>query len=176
MRKIRLIRLKGVTIIEFTLIVLAVLMLIFFAFEMGRYVFTMQMLNEMTRKASRLAAVCTVDINKNIRDLSQVVENRPINFESENLEISYLDLSGDTVGITGYENGTQTGDTIVSQIRYVKSEVINYQFQLTPLLSFLGDSGKIDMPSFSTILPSESLGIIRNNEGNPTGAWDDCEE
>lgn len=151
----------GITILEFTLICLTLLTLMFGAFEFSRYVFSMQMLNELSRKAARLAVVCSVNDSADIVDLPGVVENRPLGFLAENLSISYL-------------NGSGSETTAFEEIRFVKAEIVGYQFRFIPLLSFIGDGGAINTPNFPTILPAESLGIIRPNVNNENGTVEDC--
>ncbi|HDM8039841.1 TPA: pilus assembly protein [Vibrio fluvialis] len=52
---------QGVTIIEFTVVSAATLLLIFAILEAGYFVFSMQSLNDLTRRTARIAAVCQVD-------------------------------------------------------------------------------------------------------------------
>ncbi|USD61776.1 pilus assembly protein [Vibrio sp. SCSIO 43140] len=166
---------RGLTIIEFTLIAWGLMVLMMFAFEIGRYMFSMQMLNEMTRKAARLGVVCSIEDRLDIRDLSEVAENRPIEFESQHLVLSYLDSSGNEVSVTGYEGMDDDSKTsIFGQIRYVKAEIDGYRFRFMPLLSFIGDSGLLDVPAFTTVLPVESLGVVRPNSGSEDGANENC--
>lgn len=142
----------GLTIIEFTLIVSALMLTLFGAFEVGRYVFTYQMMNEMTRKAARLASVCSV--NSNIPNLPKVQQNYPPNFQAEKLVIDYL-----------RDNGQVVADPVNNQgsIYFVRARVDNYQYQFIPLLNFIGNNGALTMPSFETVLPRESLGITVNS-------------
>lgn len=156
---------SGLTILEFTLIALALLMLIFGAFEFSRYVFSMQMLNEMTRKAARLAVVCSIDDRNDIVNLPGVVGHRPSGFLETNLSIEYLDIEGEPV--------LDLQDDFAN-IRFVKAQIEGYKFRFIPLLSFIGDAGAITAPSFPTILPTESLGIVRPNINNENGAKEDC--
>ena len=55
-------------------------------------------------------------------------------------------------------------DTIFRQIKYVQAKIINYNYEfLIP-----GISPEIQIPAFTTIIPSESLGIIPYDENPPT--------
>jgi hypothetical protein len=168
-------RQSGMTIIEFTVIAWGLLVLVFFAFEIGRYMFSMQMLNEMTRKAARLATVCAITDQADIPSLPEVVENRPSGFAEENLVISYVDSAGSPVSVAGF-SGLSSGAqaAIMSQIRYVSAEISGFQFQFFPLLAFIGNGGAVDVPSFKTLLPVESLGIVRPNTGSTNGTIEDC--
>ncbi len=130
---------KGLTIIEFTLVSTLMFLVTFALIEFGIYMYSMQDLNNRSREAARLATVCyPLDITD---DLSSVIT------------ISYLDASYSKV--TDIEND-------FSIIRFVKAEINdNYTFRFSGILSFIGDSGVINMPPLETILPSESLGILR---------------
>lgn len=166
---------RGLTIIEFTLIAWGLFVLMFFAFEVGRYMFTMQMLNEMTRKAARLAVVCSIEDQYDIRDLAEVKENRPTGFVADNLLIDYVDINGAVVSVAGFSGMDEDAKNLVlSQIKFVKTEISEYQFRFMPLLNFLGDSGAINVPTFRTLLPTESLGIVRPNSGSEYGTIEDC--
>lgn len=145
----------GLTIVEFTLISAGLMLTLFGAFEVGRYVFTYQMMNEMTRKAARLASVCTVD--SQIASLPKVKENYPPNFEADKLVIEYLRDSGAVVS-----------DPINNQgnIYFVRARVENYQYHFIALLNFIGNNGALTMPSFETVLPRESLGVSVNFDGD----------
>ncbi|ERB66226.1 hypothetical protein N779_05855 [Vibrio coralliilyticus OCN008] len=57
---------KGVTIIEFTLVSTTLLLIIFGVIEVGRYVYSLQVVNDMTRVAARLAVVCRVEDQNDI--------------------------------------------------------------------------------------------------------------
>ncbi|MFA0442262.1 TadE/TadG family type IV pilus assembly protein [Vibrio sp. 10N.222.51.C12] len=165
----------GITIIEFTMVLLGAMIMMFAAFEFGRYIFSMQMLNEMSRKAARLAVVCSISDRDDIAELPQVTENRPVGFAANNLSIEYVNSLGDTVDVDNFSTLSESDQNfIMSQIRFVRAEITNYQFQFFPLLSFIGNAGAINTPSFPTILPVESLGIVRPNTGETTGVVEDC--
>jgi Flp pilus assembly protein TadG len=167
---------KGITIIEFTLIVLTVMLMLIGIIEIGRYVFSLQMMNEMTRKAARLATVCYVLDQNEIPTMDEVVENYPADFEAENLVIEYLDSSGTTVDLTNYGAlSAEAQGSLFATIRFVRARVINYQYQFNGLLSFIGTSGLLTMPEFQTTLPAESLGVVRPREDDDdSGVITDC--
>ncbi|MBY6196600.1 TadE/TadG family type IV pilus assembly protein [Vibrio hangzhouensis] len=166
---------QGITIIEFTLIAFGLFVLMFFAFEIGRYMFSMQMLNEMTRKAARLAVVCSISDQQDIVTLPEVLENRPIGFTDEHLKVSYVDSDGVEVPTNGYSSmSVAEKRAVFSRVRYVRTEVVDFRFQFFPLLSFIGDGGAVSVPEFVTILPVESLGVVRPNTGETAGVIEDC--
>ncbi|WGV99765.1 TadE/TadG family type IV pilus assembly protein [Vibrio sp. YMD68] len=146
---------RGITIIEFTLISSALLVLILGVIEVGRYMYSLQLINEMTRVAARLGVVCNVADKDEIPGLA-VPRNAPGGFTSANLSLEYLNETGAVI----------TGDPSVDpevflDIRYVRSEVVNFEYQFSGLLTFL--QGVIIVPSFETTLPRENLGEIRGS-------------
>lgn len=167
---------KGVTIVEFTLIVLAVMVLIIGVLEIGRYVYSLQMMNEMTRKAARLATVCYVLDQNDIPTMNEVVETYPADFTAENLVIEYLDSSGNIVDLTGYTSlSLEEQSSVFAMIRFVRARVDNYQYRFFSLLSFIGTDGLLEMPEFQTTLPAESLGVVRPREDDDdSGVIIDC--
>jgi len=54
-------RQRGLASVEFAIVGLATLIILFTAIEMGRMLFTLNTLAEVTRRGARVAAVCTVD-------------------------------------------------------------------------------------------------------------------
>ncbi|MFA0676813.1 TadE/TadG family type IV pilus assembly protein, partial [Vibrio sp. 10N.222.51.A6] len=67
---------SGLAIIEFTIVSWLVFLLIFLILALGAYVFSLQIVNEATRKAARLATVCYVLDRDNIAGV--VVEDIPL--------------------------------------------------------------------------------------------------
>lgn len=167
------IRQKGVTQVEFTLIALAVLLVIFSIIEFALYFYSIQMANEVTRRAARLATVCYVADRDDIPNLPAVKGLYPPGFSSENLTISYLDKDGNNVDVSGFLTsppaGTDALNAIFVTIRYVKAEA-DYTFKflvLSLLINAVGAS-----PEFQTILPAESLGVLRPED--ELGTVEDC--
>lgn len=178
---------KGVTQVEFTLIALAVLLVIFAIIEFALYFYSIQMANEVTRRAARLATVCYIADRDDIPQLPAVKGLYPPGFSSENLKISYLKVEEDTdgtiniVALTDTEvaafsdtsASTSTLNNIFTKIRFVKAEVVDYEFKffvLSALINAVGVS-----PRFQTILPAESLGILRP-EGESLPVRENCGE
>ncbi|MBY7824604.1 pilus assembly protein [Vibrio fluvialis] len=154
---------QGVTIIEFTVVSAATLLLIFAILEAGYFVFSMQSLNDLTRRTARIAAVCQVDQLDKVKSLA-LSEKAPLGITSANLQVTFLDREGEEVDDPLADH---------SSIYYVRAGIINYQFGFTGILSFLGNNGLLTIPPFQTILPAESLGIERPDAaGDPQYA--DC--
>ncbi|MFA0521789.1 pilus assembly protein, partial [Vibrio sp. 10N.222.55.E8] len=72
-----------------------------------------------------------------------------------NLEVAYLDINGSEI-TSGYDT-----DPGFSNIKFVRARATGYGIQLINNLSFLGADGYLAAPSFETILPAESLGVVR---------------
>lgn len=155
---------KGVTIIEFTIISAVTLLLIIAIFEAGYFVFSMQSLNDLTRRTARIATVCQVDQLATVKSLA-LSGKAPLGITANNLQVTYLDKEGEEVD-------DPSGDH--SSIYYVRAGIVNYQYGFTGILSFLGNNGLLTIPPFQTILPAESLGVERlDADGDPQYA--DCQ-
>ncbi|MFC0173480.1 TadE family protein [Vibrio comitans] len=152
---------NGISVIEFSIVSTVLLICLFGVLELSKFVFSLQMLNEMTRKAARMATVCEIDQGSVIPGLNSIISIAPTDYEPSMLKIDYLD---DT-GVTIYSGtGTITNEDFL-EIKFVRAKVENFSFGFTLLSSLLGDN--VGIPAFETILPSESLGIYRpDGDGN----------
>jgi uncharacterized protein (UPF0333 family) len=147
-------RMKGLAIVEFTLVSWIVFLLIFLILAIGVYVFSLQMVSEATRKSARLATICWVEDRDNIAGM--VVKDIPLlGFSASNIEVAYLNASGTEI-TSGYTTDPGFGD-----IKFVRARATGYGIQLISNLNFLGSSGYLTAPAFETILPAESLGVVR---------------
>ncbi len=156
---------QGVTIIEFTLIATTLMLIIFSVIEVGRYVYSLQTINEITRVAARLATVCRVEDRNDIPALA-IPDYAPGGLSVDDIVIDYLDESGNVV------TGTLTDDDVFSTIRYVRARVVNFSYQFTGLLSFINLTGLLEVPEFETIRPRENLGHHRRSDGTESSS--DC--
>ncbi|MEZ8860157.1 TadE/TadG family type IV pilus assembly protein [Vibrio sp. 10N.247.311.51] len=158
-------RTKGLAIIEFTLVSSLIFLLLFLILALGAYIFSLQMVSEATRKAARLATVCYVLDRDNIAGM--VVDDIPlVGFTNANLEVAYLDASGVEVASDFEAN---FGD-----IKFVRARATGYGIQLISNLSFLGNNGFLAAPAFETILPAESLGVVRPETDTSTNIRNRC--
>ncbi|MEC7306327.1 MULTISPECIES: TadE/TadG family type IV pilus assembly protein [Vibrio] len=158
-------RVKGLAIIEFTLVSSLIFLLLFLILALGAYIFSLQMVSEATRKAARLATVCYVLDRDNIAGM--VVNDIPlVGFTNANLEVAYLDASGVEVA-SDFEANFGT-------IKFVRARATGYGIQLISNLSFLGNNGFLAAPAFETILPAESLGVVRPETETSTNIWNRC--
>ncbi|MBA5762310.1 pilus assembly protein [Vibrio sp. 404] len=156
-------RQKGVTQVEFIIIATTVLLLLFAILEFAAYFYSTQMVNEVTRRAARLAAVCHISDRDDIPQLGSLTALYPAGFTADNIEISYLDADGEAVDVSGFLT-TPPADSATlqaqfDQVRYVQARAINYNYNFVVLSTLLSITG--NTPSFETILPAESLGILR---------------
>jgi Flp pilus assembly protein TadG len=149
-------RQRGLTSVEFAICGSVFLILLFGCIEMGRLFFTWNSLNEMTRRAAKLAAVCPVGSIASVRNTASFNGGLISNMGAADLEIRYLDDAGEEVGDPA---------TNIAQITFVQARISDsYQFQL--LIPFLNRI--IDPPDFNSTVPSESLGITPPGAGTTT--------
>ncbi|PNH96873.1 TadE/TadG family type IV pilus assembly protein [Vibrio diazotrophicus] len=162
MRKLR--KQQGITIVEFTLVASTLLLLVFAILEIGYFTFNLQALNDLTRRAARIATVCQVDDGEVIRSLA-MSEYVPSGFTTANLAIDYLGADGKSVPNIFADD---------APIHYVKAEVVNYNYGFSGILNFLGDNGVISVPAFETVLVAESLGVGRTDPSTGDDVYIDC--
>ncbi|ANU35561.1 pilus assembly protein [Vibrio scophthalmi] len=162
------VRQKGVTQVEFILIATTVLLLLFAILEFAAYFFSVQMVNEVTRRAARLATVCYISDRDDIKQLDSLTNLYPADFTSDNLEITYLGSDGAEIDVSGFVSSPPADDATLEdqfrQIRYVRARSINYTYNfvvLSLLIDLIGNT-----PAFETILPAESLGILRQSSSS----------
>ncbi len=147
---------RGIYAVEFAIVGGFFLFLLFAIIEVGRMMFTYNVLHEASRRAARIAVVCQVDDT----DISNMAlfygANLIPNLTPANLSISYLDETGNTA----------TGIDIV----LVKASISNYQHQfLVP-----GIARVINSPTFTTFLPRESLGVYHVDDDDTGSGYIDC--
>ena len=154
---------RGVTQLEFSLIALAVILVLFLIVEFAIYFFSVQMVNEVTRRAARLATVCYIADRDDIPNLPAISDLYPSGFSASNLQIDYLDDNGAAVNVSGFLSTPPADQATLNsqfvQIKYVRARAVNYTFQFFVLAALINAVGST--PAFETILPAESLGILR---------------
>lgn len=154
----RLNKQAGLASVEFAIVGLVALLVLFGVLEVARMMFTVNMLQEATRRAARVAAVCTVDNPAIARaalfNSSGSGTDSPIinGLTAANIDIEYLDVAGNPV--VGYA----TDDDAYYSIEFVRVQIVNFQHQM--ILPGLNLSF-ITRP-YPTTLPRESLGIAKN--------------
>jgi hypothetical protein len=147
----------GLNTVEFSIVGLLVFIVMFGAIEMGRMLFTLNVLREATYRGARMAVVCTPNnpavARAAVFNSSGGGTNSPIlpNLTTDNIEIEYL--AGDGTVLT---NPASDPAQFV-QIRYIRVQIVNYTHDF-----FLpGASFSFAARSYPVTLPKESLGIPR---------------
>jgi len=143
----------GLATVEFALIGAVFFLILFGIIEVGRFLFTWNVLDEVTRRAARLAAVCPMDQTDNVKQSAVFNSTILTGLQPNHIDIQYLDI--------GF-SPTAT----LEQVRYVQSSLVQgddgFQYQLLiPVLPI----APFNASPFTTTLPSESLGITQ------AGSW-----
>jgi len=139
---------QGITTVEFSLVGTVLFIVLFGLIEFGRLMFTWNVLDEATRRAARLAAVCpaTAAGQAFVRDRGAFGGELLPGFTEANIALSYWQEDGVTAA-------TATENTY-----YVRAAIANYQHQM--LIPFFDiEDITLDALTFETTLPAESLGV-----------------
>lgn len=142
-------RQQGTTTVEFAIVGLLAVIVLFGCIEYGRGLFVMNALTESTRRAARLAAVCPIN-HPAVKRVAvfRRADGSPTGAEvpgltEDNIVVEYLDAGGGA-----------TAD--YADIRFVRASIRDYQFRFNvPVVA-----RAIPLPPFTTTLPAESLGIV----------------
>ena len=155
---------KGSTTVEFAIVGSVLLLMIFAVLDIARAYYVYAMLDEVTRRAARLAAVCPVN-DPAIRPLALFNAAGDTSQSSliagltpAQLVVDYLDTNNATVADPTTPQG-------FLEIRYVRARVVGFNLQM--VMPFLGPLSTITMPQFEYIMPRESLGIPRQGAITP---------
>jgi len=135
---------RGTTTVEFAIVGAVVLALIFTVIEFSRILFSLNVLDEGVRRATRVAAVCAVG-DAAIADAAVFVSLPRLT--TTNVVTEYLDDDGGTLG------DPAGGD--YPSIDYVRVRIVNYAFPVA--IPFV--AATFAAPEFSSTLPRESLGV-----------------
>lgn len=144
---------QGTTTVEFAIIGVLVMIVLFGIIEFGRLLFTWNTLTEATRRGARVAVVCPVGHsapqNIAVFNAANVSGNSPVlpGLSPANVNVAYLDQNGAVIP------DPQNNYLL---IRYVRVSINNYTHNL--LIPFLEQI--LSAPAFETILPRESLGVV----------------
>jgi Flp pilus assembly protein TadG len=157
-------RQRGATTVEFAIVGLVLIVMIFGVFEVGRAYYTSAMLEEVTRRGARLAAVCPI----NDPAISQLAilnasgdpaESRFVSgLTPANVVVDYVDENSAVVADPGSTSG-------FLQIRYVRVRISGFTYQLS--IPFVAGIATLPMPEFTYLLPRESLGVPREGAITP---------
>ncbi|MGR5537410.1 TadE/TadG family type IV pilus assembly protein [Vibrio campbellii] len=146
----------GITMVEFSIVGSVFFLLLFAIFELAIFAYHLQLMNDISRRAARLAAVCVVN-DPDIKPLA-LSEGAPPGFEEANIEVRYLKLEEP-------DNDDGDEETKHQDIRYVQARIVNFDYGFL-LLKFLGENGIVPIQDFRTVLPAESLGVLRSDDKN----------
>jgi Flp pilus assembly protein TadG len=153
-------RQRGTTTVEFAIIGVVMLTVLFGVIEVGRAMFVMNALGESTRRAARMAAVCPIG-DPAIRNVG--LFNAPGDgsgngiiggLSPSNFAVEYLD-----------ENGAVIANPVTNfaQIEFVRTRIVDFQHQmLVPFATYI-----FQTPDFATTLRRESLGVPREGVIQP---------
>lgn len=137
---------KGTTTVEFAIVGLLTLVLLFTIVEFGRILFSLNVLDESARRAARVAAVCAVGDGAITQAATFV--SLP-NLTDANVVTEYLDDNGNALGDPAGAN--------YAAIEFVRVRLVNYTFPVAiPLIATV-----FAAPEISSTLPRESLGVPR---------------
>jgi Flp pilus assembly protein TadG len=148
---------QGLATVEFAIVGLVVFVVLFGAIEIARMMYTVNMLQEATRRGARMAAVCPVDSPAIIRaalfNSSGSGTTSPFirGLNAANIQLDYLNTAGTPV--VGYA----TDEDAYLTINFVRVRIANFRHQL--IIPGM-DLSFITRP-YPTIMPRESLGIPR---------------
>ena len=147
-------RQQGLSTIEFAIVSAVMMLVTFGVIEVGRLMFTYNVLNESTRRAARVAAVCFPNGATLTRVQTLATFANIPNLTSANVELTYRDAAGATVA---------TPAANFAQIRYVRVRIVNFTYQM--YIPFM--SSVLTPPDFAVTLPRESLGVPRQGAIQP---------
>jgi Flp pilus assembly protein TadG len=135
---------QGVTTVEFALIAVLAMIVLFGVIEVARALFVWNTLVEATRRGARMAVVCPVNSPAIAHatifgggDASPVLSG----LSTSNVKIDYLNAAGATTAA-------------FADMAYVQVAITGYQHTL--FIPLVGQT--LTVPPFSTTLPVESLG------------------
>ncbi len=171
----------GAAMVEFAIVGSVFFILLFGVIEFARLLFTFNTLTEMVRRGARVAAVCPPN-HPAIRrvaifgdpDSGTTGDILP-NVTTANIQVRYLDASDTPLTKLTYPiPATPSTDYLTDWNKLneggsVEVSVINYSHNLIIPMNL----GPINVPTFSTKLPPEALGVV-NAPGTPGIGTDIC--
>jgi hypothetical protein len=138
------VRQRGTTTVEFAIVGMVALALLFVIVEFGRILLSLNVLDESARRAARVAAVCAIGDGA-IADAATFV-SLP-NLTTTNVVTEYLDGNGAVLG--------DPAGADYPLIDYVRVRIVGYSFPVAiPLIATI-----FTAPQISSTLPRESLGV-----------------
>ena len=157
-------RQSGVTTVEFAIVGLVLMAMIFGIFEVSRGYFTAAMLDEVTRRGARLAAVCPVGdpAIAQLAVLNASGDSGRSRFVRDlvpaHVVVDYLDAAGAVVA-----NPADAASFL--QIQYVRTRIVGFDYRVS--LPVIAGLSSFTMPGFAYVMPRESLGVPREGAITP---------
>lgn len=146
-------RQSGLVAVELAVVATVVLVVLFGVLEAGRLLWSWNVLNEVTRRAARLAAVCPVDATTQANVRSAAVFNSAMlgGLKPSHVTIQYLDKDGTAL--------TNPDGADFVKIAFVRTAIDNgtngYRYRLLIPLHVR----TLAPMSFTTTVVAESLGV-----------------
>ena len=152
---------SGITSVEFAICAAVYFLVLFGVIEAGRLMFTMNALDEVTRRGARLASVCPVTQNAQVANTAIFGGTIVSGLLPEHVDIAYLqsDFTPIADPVAGFEN-----------IIYVRVRIVGFTHRLLIPL-FVQD---LTPPPFSTTVLAESLGIIPPPDADTPSGLSSC--
>lgn len=130
---------QGAAVVEFAIVVILVLLLVFGIVELGRALFKWNSAVDVARRGARTAAIVAMD------DRPAIVGT---------MRATFPDLEDDDIVIEYSPDGVFPGACVAGTCRYVR---VSVRYTFRPLVWFL--PAEIAMPSLSATYPVEALGV-----------------
>ncbi len=137
---------KGLATVELAIAATVFFVVMFGVIEVSRLMYTLNVLDEVTRRGARLASVCPVTENAKVKNLA-ILEGRLVNgLGVEHVQLEYLNAAGNIIA-----------DPVAQfiDIVYVRVRITGYRHQMLIPLLF----PEIVPSEYSTTVLAESLGI-----------------
>jgi Flp pilus assembly protein TadG len=142
-------RQQGVTTIEFAIVGLLALTVLFAVIEIARAFFVYNALQEATRRGARVAAVCQLNDPAIAQIASFTASGSGLvgGLAPANITVEYLDASGNVLADPMASYG------LIAYVRVSIDNTFTYRLLIPMFIS------SFTTPSFSTTVPAESLGV-----------------
>ena len=154
---------NGTSTVEFAIVAAVLFIMIFGVIEIGRGYFVYSMLDEVARRASRLAVVCPVN-DPAIRNVTVFNDDTTAGpsalltgLSTANVTVDYLGAGGNTLSCDYCNCDNTCGDASFVSIKYVQVGINNFQHSLLLPPPF---NLTLTVPAFESTLPRESLGVV----------------
>ena len=140
----------GSVTVELAMVGLFFIFIMLAVLETGRMMFTWNALTEATRLGARAASVCAVQAPV-IKTISAFNGGGFITgLEAEHININYLNGNGNVIGAPTPQNPAG-----YLAINFVQVTIQGFNYNL-----LIPGIGPITLPTFTTTLPRQSLGIV----------------